>query len=270
MKIAAWVLVVLAVLALTGYVGLKIRPAPFAAYQGKSAPLQTVALRQGLPAPVERFFRTTIGERVPVITSAIYSGTADLTVGGIRFPARWRFTHQPGQAYRHYIEATVFGRPLMKVNEHYLDGSARLDLPTGVVENDAKTDSAANLALWGEAINLPSLWVNDPRARWEAIDDTHARLVIPAGAEEDSFTVTFDAQTGLIDKMEAMRWKGTDSAGKTLWILRPLAWERFEGILMPSESSVTWQDDPGPWLVMTLREMVYNTDVSAYIKADGP
>ena len=37
--------------------------------------------------------------------------------------ARWRFTYQAGEGSRHYIEATVFGQPVMKVNEYYLTGT---------------------------------------------------------------------------------------------------------------------------------------------------
>ena len=37
--------------------------------------------------------------------------------------------------------------------------------------------------------------------RWEAIDDARARLVVPFGREEDAFTVTFDARTGLLRAM---------------------------------------------------------------------
>ena len=67
----------------------------------------------------------------------------------------------------------------MKVNEWYLDGKARMELPVGVIENEPKIDMAANLALWGEAIWLPSILITDPRVRWEAIDDTTARLIVP-------------------------------------------------------------------------------------------
>ena len=38
----------------------------------------------------------------------------------------------------------MFGIPAMKVNEWYLDGHSRLELPFGVVENEPKVDMAAN------------------------------------------------------------------------------------------------------------------------------
>ena len=57
-----------------------------------------------------------------------------MRIMGITFPTRFRFTHIAGQSYRHYIETTIFGLPLMKVNEHYLDRVGRLELPFGMEE----------------------------------------------------------------------------------------------------------------------------------------
>lgn len=52
----------------------------------------------------------------------------------------------------------------MKVNEHLLDGSGRLELPFGVREGP-KVDQGANLALWAEAVWMPSVWITDPQVR---------------------------------------------------------------------------------------------------------
>ena len=71
--------------------------------------------------------------------------------GGISFPARFRFTHHAGQGYRHYIEATMFGYPVMKINEYYLDGNARMELPVGVIENE--NDASASMTDLVSALN---------------------------------------------------------------------------------------------------------------------
>jgi hypothetical protein len=113
---------------------------------------------------VDRYFRSVMGDQVPVINSAVITGRGRLRFSGLTFPARFRFTHKAGQGYRHYIEATWFGFPLLRVNEWYLDRRARLALPVGVVENEPKVDMAANLSLWGESVRLPSILVADPLA----------------------------------------------------------------------------------------------------------
>lgn len=266
-------LLVLIVLLL--WLGLQILPKPFPSYTAHSIPLQTISLPKDLPSPVERFFRQLYGDAIPVIDSAVISGTARLRINGITLPARFRFTHISGQDYRHYIETTLFGIPLLKVNEHFLNGSARLELPFGVSEGD-KVDQGANLALWAEAIWMPSLWLTDARVRWEALDENSATLIVPfkegTGAstvEEEYFTVSFDPETGLLQSMQSMRYKGADSTSKTLWINEVLEWQTLGDFTQPVLSAVTWQDEGMPWARFTTLEVVYNSDVSLYVQNSG-
>ena len=116
-KVAVTLIGVLVVLVGIGWVGLQVKPKPFPAYPEQTPALNTVELPTDLPPPVAQYYRAIIGERVPVIESAVISGRGRLRIKGITFPARFRFTHIAGQGYRHYIEATIFGYPLMKINE---------------------------------------------------------------------------------------------------------------------------------------------------------
>lgn len=243
---------------------------PFQPYPDQTPALETVPLPADLPEPVARYYRVTCGERLPVITSAVISGRGPLRFKGITFPARFRFSHQAGQNYRHYLEAAVLGRPVMKVNEHYLDGHSRLELPFGVVENSPEVDQAANLGLWGESIWLPSIFITDPRVRWEAIDATSARLVVPFGAEEDSFTVTFDPQSGRLVSLLARRYQNAGDTEKTPWLNEVRGWQTFHGLQIPSSGAVTWQNEGRPWAIFNVEEVVYNVDLSDYIRARGP
>lgn len=250
--------------------GLRIKPDPFPAYPDETPDFDTVPLPDDLPQPVNNFYRELFGDEIPVITSAVITGRAQLRLGGITFPARLRFTHDAGQAYRHYIEATIWGYPLLRVNERYLDQIGRMELPFGIIENEPKVNQAANLGLWGESLWFSPIFLTDERVRWEAIDETTARLIVPFEDGEDSFTAYFDPQTNLLTYMEAMRWKEADSEEKTRWILRiEDGWEDFHGIPVPARSSVTWEDDGVPWLVITNTDIAYNVDVDAYIRAKG-
>lgn len=268
-KVIVTLIGILVALVGLGWLGLHVQPKPFPAYPERTPPLRTVGLPADLSAPVARYYKAIIGERIPVIEPAVISGRGRLRIKGITFPARFRFTHIAGQGYRHYIEATLFGYPVMKVNEWYLDGKARMELPVGVIENEPKIDMAANLSLWGEAVWLPSVFITDPRVRWEGVDDTTARLIVPFGDEEDAFAVTFDPQTGLMRTMEAMRYREATDGAKIPWRNEPLGWQSFHGITVPSPAATTWLDEGTPWAVWTIEEIVYNVDVAEYIKARG-
>jgi len=152
------------------------------------------------------------------------------------------------------------------VNEFYLDGHSRLELPFGVVENQPTVDMAANLGLWGESIWFPSIFLTDPRVHWEAIDETSARLIVPFGNTTDSFTMNFDPKTGLLQQLEALRYRETSNPQKLGWRNQVLEWGMFNGFQLPSCATVRWLDQSSPWFVLSVEEVLYNVDVESYIR----
>jgi hypothetical protein len=253
-----------------GRLGLRVRPSPFPSFGGRQPAWETRPLPPGLPPPVERFYRRLYGESVPVIRSAVITGSARMRLGGISFPGRFRFTHDAGRGYRHYIEATFFGLPLLKVNETYLGGEARLDLPFGVIEGEPKVDQGANLALWAEtAFWLPAVLVADPRVRWEEKDDSTALLVVPYGEAEERFVARFDGETGMLCLLEAQRYKSSTSGTKTGWRCEAGEWAVLGGHTVSSVGALTWADEGRPWAIFRAEEVTYNADVGGYIRARG-
>jgi hypothetical protein len=254
---------------LLGWLGLSIKPASFPAYPERTRALETIALPSGLPAPVERFYRAVYGDRTPVIKTAVITGRAQMRpFGSFMLPARFRFTHEAGQGYRHYIEATLFGFPIFRVNEHYLDGKGRMELPFGVDEGE-KLDQGANLGMWAEAIWFPAIYLTDPRVRWEAVDENTAVLAVPFGERHERFIVRFDPATGLIAWFESMRYHGSSSPTKTLWLNQMLAWGGRDGAPFSTTGAAIWMDDGKPWAVFQVEDVVYNVDVRQFIRAKG-
>lgn len=251
--------------------GLRMQPAPLPEYTADPAyPVETAPLPADLPAPVERFYRLTYpDDKLPVYHTAVISGRGTLRLLGVKFPTRSRFIHRAGYDYRHYFESTFYGIPIMKVNEHFIDGHGRMDLPFGVVENDPLVNSAANQGLWAEMSVYPAIFLTDGRARWEAVDDLTARLHIPWQEGEQVFTVRFDPQTGRMLSMETMRNRDAKS-GLVLWTADIDSVSARDDRPAKVKQSATWANEGTPWLILEAEDIVFNTDVSDYIRHTGP
>jgi hypothetical protein len=207
----------------------------------------------------------------PVIETAVLSGRGKMRpFGPFHIPARFRFTHIAGQGYRHYIEATLFGIPVFKVNERYLEGKSLFELPFGVVDDDPKQNQGANLGLWSESVWLPSIFLTDPRVRWEAMNDETALLVVPFKDEEETYVVRFDPATGLVSYFESMRYQGPESQEKVLWLNEALGWSELNGVSTMTQAAAIWLSEYTPWAYFKLEEAVFNADVEEYIWQKGP
>ncbi len=278
MKVLYIILIVLAALIFIGWLGLQVKPKAFPlpslptsdASTSLSTSVKMMPLPSGLSAPVERFYRAAYGDQIPVIESAVFTGRAVIRPFGVWLPARFVFVHEAGKNYRHYIEATFFGIPFLKVNEGYLDGESFFESPMGTYYNDLNTNQGANLALWAEAGWFPSIWLTDSRVKWEAVDENTALLFVPFEDQVGNFVVRFDPQTGLIKTMEAMRYREAgEGKTKILWITRNEPGAFLPGIKISAIGSVTWLDQGGPWAIFTIEEAVFNADVSEYIRKRG-
>ena len=271
MVVVAWIVGVLAVLLFIGWLGLQVQPAPFPDYpEATASRIATMPIPAGLPAPVDRYFRTVYGDSVPVITSAVLTGRATVRPAGpIDFPARYRFTHIAGQDYRHYIEVCWFGFPILTVNESYVDGVSLMDIP--IIGNDSgpKVEYSANQGMWAETWQFPALFLTDTRVKWLPVDDETAILVVPFKDTTQQFVVRFDPDTGLPTWTETMRYQASSSMGKTLWMTHALEYEQLDGVLTNTVGAATWMDDGTPWATFTLEDARFNVDVSAYVRARG-
>jgi len=261
----------LAGLGLLTWLGLQIQPSSFPPTGESEKSTKNVPLPAGLPAPVERYYKTLYGQEIPVIESAIIQGKGVLKpFMHIPIPARFVFVHEAGKNYRHYFEGTIFGIPILKVNEGYLDGESFFESPMAKIYNDPNSNQAANLTLWAEGVWFPAIWVTDPRIHWEAVDGNTALLFVPFEAGEENFLVRFNPVTGLIDTMEAMRYRESgDMQDKILWILFNEPKMSLPKGSLESIGSAMWLDQGSPWAYFDAEKIILNVDLSTRIHQRG-
>ena len=270
MQILIGILVFIALLLGLGWLGLRVKAARFPAVSSVQS-AETVPLPADLPAPVLRYARLVVGEKVPKIKSAMVIGRARNTLNGLTMPTRFRFYYDVGRSSEyHDIQVTWFSRPVLRVAERFLDGQSIIQIPfVGRVENDPYTNAAANQGYWSEVLAwVPAVVFSDPRVRWEAIDDTTARMILPNATDEEAFTITFDAQTGLMSRLQTKRYGDAQPRAYQRWTTRVLQWAQKDGLYYPVLSNIQWNDDP-PWATWEVEQVVYNVDVSKRLAQFG-
>lgn len=253
---------------LLGWLGLQIKPQSFPVYSlNKIQQRETISLPAGLPKPVEHFYRVLYGDEIPVIKTVVIQGRGVIKpFMNIPIPVRFIFAHNAGKDYCHYFEATLFGIPIIKLNEGYIDEKSFFISPWGSYYDDANANQGANLVVWAEAIWFPSLWITDQRAHWEPVNDNTALLYVPYEDGEENFVVRFNPQTGKIDMMEAMRYRDQgENKDKILWIVRSDEKQLEPGTGVISVGSVMWLDQGKPWAYFNIEELDFNVEVNAYI-----
>ncbi len=246
---------------LLGWLGLAIKPGPYPAYTQTPPPApDTIPLPSGLPQPVERFYRLTYGERIPVIHSAVLSGRGSMAPFGISMPMRYRFMYNivsdgadtSHMDYLSHIDTTLFTLPVMKVDENYVAGRGIGKMPYGI-DQGAWFDQSINLRAWCEILTwLPAALLTTPGVRWDPIDEATAILTVPytpAGAPGSPATPTqqrvivrFDPETGKVEYFEVMKHR--DAKTRALWI------------------NATWLDQGAKrWVFLNNEESLINVDV---------
>jgi hypothetical protein len=255
-----------------GFAGLRVQPEPFAEYSQASRRAQGfLPLPGDLPQPVHRWLHTVYGDQLPVIESVVVTGRARVNPFGLWLPARFRFIHDAGRSYRHYIEATVYGRPVMTVNERYVDGRSLVNIPFIGTDEGPKVEQAANIGMWAElAAAAPAVLATDDRVQWRAVDATTAILSVPLGpAGRDEIEAHFDPDTGMLSRMDAWRYRSSKEDAKVRWTARNEAGPTIPGSVLPAVGSATWADQGRPWAVFTTEDVRYNVDVGEDLRREG-
>lgn len=67
-----------------------------------------------------------------------------------------------------------------------------------------------------------------------------------------------------------MRYKGTDSEEKTLWLDQVLEWGALDGRTVMTQGAATWFDKGTAWAVFNVDDVLYSVDVGENKRAKGP
>jgi len=205
----------------------------------------------GLPAPVQRYFRAVLKEGQPVIVDVTVdmAGTFNLSATGARwkpFTSKQRIlTWRPGFLW----DATVAILPgvVVRVVDSYIAGEGQLHaavlglFPVAEARGGGELARGELMRFFAEAAWYPTALLPSQGVQWDAVDDASANATIVDGPFRLTLLFRFN-DAGLIDSFRAeARGAG---AGKDMVML---PWEgcwsdyrTHDGITVPFTGEVAW------------------------------
>ena len=210
----------------------------------------------GLPVPVQRYFRAVLKEGQPLVATVRveHTGTFNMSETGEQwkpFKSSQRvITQRPGFVWNARIQMA----PAMTilVRDAYVAGEGLLTAKLFGLLTVMKQPSTPELAqgelmrFFAEAAWYPTALLPSQGVVWEAIDDTRAGATLTDGPTTVKLVFQFDAQ-GLISSVRSEgRYCEVDGMQvATPWQGRFWNYEMRDGLLIPLDGEVAWQLQEG-------------------------
>ncbi len=224
----------------------------------------------GLPAPVQRYFRTVLKNGQPLVVGAHveHEGTFNMSEAGEQWKpftsSQYVVTARPGFLW----DARIRMAPGMTalVHDAYIEGegllAAKLFGLLTVMEQPSTPELAQGelMRFFAEAVWYPTALLPGRGVVWQGIDGSRARASIEDGGTAVELFFTFNSD-GLITRVRSEgRFRETDG------VMTPMPWEgsfwdyeERDGMLVPIEGEVAWitEDGPLPYWRGSIRKIEY-------------
>jgi hypothetical protein len=225
---------------------------------------------EGLPAPVQRYFRAALKDGQPIITAATIElrGSFNLSATGERwkpFTSMQRaVTHRPGFVWDGHVALA----PGIAVHVHdaYIAGVGILKPSVLGLYAIADVRGAGEIArdelmrYFAEAAWYPTALLPSQGVRWDAVDDRSAKATLTDGVLSVTMLVAFDG-AGMIEssRFEARGAQNDDKSGPTPWEGRWSDYQERNGMRLPMTGEAAWLPASGrkPYFRGTVTSLVH-------------
>jgi hypothetical protein len=202
---------------------------------------------EGLPQPVQRYFRHVLQEGQPYISYVRLKHDGWFKTGkdkkAMDIQGEQYFTaEKPGFIWK--------GKTSMfTARDMYLDGKGSLtvhlfSLIRIVREEGPNVDQGELLRWLGESVWFPTNLLPNKHLQWLPINDHQARLNFKYKDLSVYYIVTFN-EDDEIEKMETERYMGNE--GLTPWVGRVSEYHEVEGVKVPSVIEASWMLEDGKY-----------------------
>ena len=233
---------------------------------------ETVDFREleGLPAPVQRYFRAALEDGQPMVAGIRVRHEGTFNMG--ETTDQWKpfasdqkvVTQRPGFDWDARI-AMMPGLPV-RVHDSYVAGEGTLHaslLGLFTVADQRGTDDMAEgelMRFFAEAAWYPTALLPSQGVRWVAVDEPSAHATLTDGDISITMLFTFDEQ-GFIETARAeSRGRMVDGNGVPMpWRCRFWSYQERGGMLVPIDGEVAWLPPEGekPYFRGRITEIYY-------------
>lgn len=215
---------------------------------------------QGLPQPVQQYFRHVLKDGQPYISRVHLTHVGlfktDLKKGWVAISGEEYFTsHRPGFVWKGKT-ATFTARDM------FIEGKGRLVVTLfslfKIQDGQGPQFNRGELMRWlGESVCFPTNLLPSQSLKWYPVDASSARLEYSFRNMLISCMVKFNADHE-IEQMTAMRNLGEGPRQK--WVTRLSDYQLRDGVLIPTMLEAAWDLPEGyfPYARFTISEIEYN------------
>ena len=225
---------------------------------------------EGLPAPVQRYFRVALQEGQPFITAATVNvaGTFNLSATGEQwkpFTSEQRVvTRRPGFLWNARI--AMLPGLTVRVVDSYIAGKGLLHAAILGLFTVAEVGGGGEIArgefmrFFAEAMWYPTALLPSQGVQWEAVDDTSAKATIVDGPLTLTLLFRFN-NAGLIGSFRAEARGAMNGKGMVMhpWEGNWSNYQTRDGMTVPFTGEVAWIKPEGrrPYFLGTVTSLTY-------------
>lgn len=222
----------------------------------------------GLPEPVQRYLRYSGIVGKPLVSSVRLRQEGrirqDEDSPWMPFKAEEYYTVSP-PTFVWQAGARVAGLPLMRIRDSYAAGRGRMFITAGglVTVGDmqgAEMDQGSMMRYLNEMMWFPSAFFSD-YIRWEAIDDSSARVIMSDHGHQISAVLTFN-DDGRLTNFSGERYRDTGDGRSelVLWSTPISEYGEFDGIRIPVRGCGVWHLEAGDltYIELEILEVAYD------------
>lgn len=224
----------------------------------------------GLPAPVQRYFRAVLrdGQRIITAATVAHTGTFNLSQTGEQWKPftsqQWVVTRRPGFIWSGRI--AVMPGVAVYVHDAYLAGKGILNpavlglYSLSDQQGSDALDRGELIRFFAESAWYPTALLPSQGVHWDPVDDRSANATLVDGKISLTMLFSFDA-AGLIEsaRVEARGALVGKSTVMTPWEGRWSNYQEREGMRVPLTGEAVWLSSEGrkPYWRATITSLAY-------------